>query len=245
MKLHIIGSSSSGNAYALESENETLLLEAGVGFQKVKKALDFNLNKIVGCLVTHEHGDHAKYAKEVVAAGIDIHTSNGTIKAMKLDSHRLHITAHGKKYQVGEFKIMAFDVKHDASEPLGFLINHPEMGNCLFITDSYYVEYVFPGLNNILIEANYDENILIERVNSGRVHPIVANRVRSSHMELGTLKTMLQANDLHQVNNIVLIHLSDGNSDAVRFQKEISELTGKNITVADRDMTIQFNKQPF
>jgi hypothetical protein len=46
------------------------------------------------------------------------------------------------------------------------------------------------------------------------------------------------------VNNIVIIHLSNTNSDADRFKKEISDLTGKTITIADAGMTIQFDKFP-
>ena len=245
MKLHIIGSSSAGNAYAFESEKETLLLECGVRFLSVKKALNFDLTKVVGALISHEHGDHAKYTKDVASAGINIYASSGTLKAIKIDSHRMNPIQHGKVYQIGSFRVMPFDVKHDCAEPLGFIVNHPEMGNCLFITDSYYVEYKFPGLSNILVECNYSEDILYEREQAGEVHPSAAKRVRSSHMELSTLKTMLLANDLTKVNQIVLLHLSRENSHAERFQKEISELTGKETTIASKDLTIQFNKTPY
>ena len=40
MKLKILGSSSEGNCYILENDKEALILEAGVSFGKVKKALD-------------------------------------------------------------------------------------------------------------------------------------------------------------------------------------------------------------
>lgn len=55
MKLHVLGSSSSGNCYLFQSEKtgEVLAVEAGVKFNKVKKVLDFNLNSIVGCIVSH------------------------------------------------------------------------------------------------------------------------------------------------------------------------------------------------
>ena len=42
MKLRILGSSSSGNCYLLEDESECLVIEAGLPFKEVKKALDFN-----------------------------------------------------------------------------------------------------------------------------------------------------------------------------------------------------------
>jgi len=245
MKLHVIGSSSAGNAYAFEAENQTLLLEAGVRFTEVKKALGFDLSKIVGCCITHEHGDHAKYASQVMAAGIDVFTSVGTIKATGLESHHWCPVLHGKRYQVGDFKVTPFTVKHDCAEPFGFYISHPEMGNCLFMTDCYYVANTFPNLNQLLVEANYADDIITERLNAGKIHPSIATRVRSSHMEIETLKSMLQANDLKAVNNIVLIHLSDGNSDAARFQREIHDLTGKTVMIADKGMTLPFNKHPF
>lgn len=56
---------------------------------------------------------------------------------------------------------------------------------------------------------------------------------------------MLSANDLTAVNNIVLIHLSDGNSNEKQFKKEVYELTGKNVYVASNGMNLKFNKTPF
>lgn len=57
MKLSVLASSSSGNCYCLENDNECLILEAGVKFLDVKKHLDFNVNKIKGVLISHEHLD--------------------------------------------------------------------------------------------------------------------------------------------------------------------------------------------
>ena len=56
MFLRCIGSSSKGNGYALIAENETLLLEAGVPFTAVNKAIDFEPSNVIGCLISHEHG---------------------------------------------------------------------------------------------------------------------------------------------------------------------------------------------
>ena len=65
MELKILGSSSSGNCYILENEKEALIIEAGIRFIEVKKALNFNMRKVVGCLISHQHNDHAKYAKNI------------------------------------------------------------------------------------------------------------------------------------------------------------------------------------
>lgn len=56
MKLKVIGSGSSGNAYILESENgEKLILEAGVKIMRYKEALNFDIKGIRACVVTHAH----------------------------------------------------------------------------------------------------------------------------------------------------------------------------------------------
>ena len=72
MELRVLGSSSSGNCYILDNGNEALIIEAGIRFIDVKKALDFNIRKVVGCLITHQHNDHAKYAKAMVDCGFHV-----------------------------------------------------------------------------------------------------------------------------------------------------------------------------
>lgn len=56
MRLTVINSGSDGNTYLLESNNEILILDCGMSMKEVKKALNFDLSKIVGCFITHAHG---------------------------------------------------------------------------------------------------------------------------------------------------------------------------------------------
>lgn len=246
MNLKIINSNSAGNCYILENETEALIIECGVTFSQIKQALNFQLKKVVGCLLTHEHGDHSKAINDVLAFGINVYATDGTFKALGVDkSHRAILTFAGDHFKVGGFRVKPFDVSHDVAEPVGFLIWHEETGTVLFLTDSYYCKYPFHGLNNILIEANYCKTILDRRMRAGENPKFLQDRVIKSHMSLATCKAMLGANDLTAVNNIVLIHLSDGNSDAERFKREVEEQTGKVVTIADPGITIPFNKKPF
>ena len=247
MDLKILGSSSKGNCYLLENEEEALIIECGMNIADIKKALGFSFSKVKGGLVSHEHNDHSKSIKELMLMGVDIYTSRGTIRALGLDvtHHRLRTVKAGDIVKIGNFKILPFKIQHDCVEPLGFIINHPETGNILFITDSYYVENTFKNLNNILIEANFSQEIIEEKVRQGASPDFLRNRVFKSHMSLETCKKTLQANDLSKVNNIVLIHLSDSHSNATQFKEEIEQLTGKRVHVADGGIIIPFNKQPF
>ena len=247
MKLKILGSGSSGNCYILENERSALIIECGVNIKLIKQGLDFNLSKVAGVLISHEHQDHCKAIKDVMAAGLNVYTGKGTIEAMNItnNTHRIFRVNSMNTYNIGDFKVMPFDVKHDAKEPFGFLINHPECGNVLFITDTYYVPHTFKNINNILIEANYCNEIVERKLKDDSIHGFVRDRVIQSHMSIQTCKELLKANDLTAVNNIVLIHLSDGNSNAQSFKQQVEELTGKTVHIAGKNMVIDLSKTPF
>jgi len=246
MRLHILGSNSSGNSYILQGKTASLIIECGLSLSKVKEALDFDLSSINGALVSHCHGDHAKFAPEYLKAGIDVCSSLGTLNTFKSDStHHMRVMSKNKKYNIGEFIVMPFDITHDAPEPFGFLIKHDECGLVLFVTDTMYLKYKFPGLNNIIIECNYCQDILDSRLQDGDTIDMVRNRVISSHMSFETCKDVLRANDLTAVNNIVLIHLSDSHSNSALFKNEVESLTGKNVHIGESGKVIDFNISPF
>jgi phosphoribosyl 1,2-cyclic phosphodiesterase len=251
MKLKTISTGSQGNCYILENNNEALIIEAGVKFIEVKKALDFNVRKIVGAIISHNHGDHSKYTNDYLKSGIDVHATFGTFKALNINNitnHRVN-TFHKDNNdnwinrKIGNFIIKPFDINHDAAEPVGFLIHHPDCGITLFLTDTAYSDYTFKGLNNIIVECNYSEEIIERKLTDKK--EFLKNRIIGSHMSLETLIEFLDMNDLSKVNNIVLIHLSDSNSHAVNFQKTITEKTLKNVIIAENNQEIDFNKTPF
>lgn len=57
MVLKVLKSGSSGNGYILESEEEALILDIGVKFIEYERALNFDIRKIKGGLLTHSHLD--------------------------------------------------------------------------------------------------------------------------------------------------------------------------------------------
>lgn len=245
MKLHVLGSSSKGNGYILEGKSQTLLLECGLPLKDVKEALNFELSKVVGVLCSHVHGDHAKYALSYAHAGIGLYASNDTYKVLTgVKPPEKYIIEAGKQYTIGEFKVIPFSVKHDVP-CLGFLINHLESGNILFVTDTHYIPNTFKRLNQILIEANYEERILNENYIDGKIDNSRYQRVLRSHMSLETCVEALKKNDLKGIQNIVLIHLSPQNSNASLFKSKVVEATGKNVHIALKGLMIDFNKEPY
>lgn len=249
MKLKVFGSGSKGNCYLLYNETEALMLEAGVDFRKVTRYLGGKIRKINGCLVTHEHGDHAKYVKDVLNCGIPVYMTPGTYEYVMEHHRKVHTWAmRPKRFEVGQifgiggFTIIPFNTVHDAAEPCGFYINHPEMGNLLFATDTSYIPNTFADISNVMIECNYDEALLAARED---IPDSLKDRIRQSHQSLTTCIEALKANDLSKVNNIVLIHISEGDGDPVRFGREVSNNLGIGAYIANQDLDIEFNKTPF
>lgn len=244
MKLKVIGTGSKGNGYVLKADNgDVLLIECGMPFRSVQNYLDFKLEGVQGCLVSHSHGDHAKYVDQFTEKGIKIYMSASTISELGVAGHNIKELTPLKTITVGRFKIMGFPVKHDV-ECLGFLIYHSECGYTLFLTDTFYCPYQFPGLNNIIIEANYAQDIMDEKLKHGG-NLFVRNRVLKSHFSLENCKDFLMHNNLSAVNNIVLIHLSDTNSDEKRFRDEVHDQTHKNVVATFNGLEMELNKDPF
>lgn len=243
MTLRIVGSGSSGNCYILENDSEALIIELGVRFDDVKKALKYNLSKVVGCLISHEHGDHARYISAATTLGLNVYATHGTIDATGIKNHRLIAIEEMVSIAIGNFKVLPFSVKHDAAQPVGFIIQHEETGNVLFITDTWYVPHRFENIHNVLIEANYCTSIINEKLKTNK--KFLRDRVIQSHMSIDTCIGLLKANDISKVNNIILIHLSDSNSNEAQFKEKVSNATGKNVSIANKGMNIQLNKDPF
>jgi len=247
MKLKIIGSSSKGNSYILETPTGSLILDCGVRFREIQKALGFNLSDVYGCLVTHEHGDHAKAVKDVLKAAINVYASMPTLKALGITERHLAVSIKSnQQFTMGDFIVLPFPTEHDAADPLGFLIQYKPTGEkLLFATDTFFIRHRFNGLNYIVIECNYCREVLEENVKEGHVSEGLKSRIIESHFSLENVKGFLKANDLSQVKKIVLIHLSDGNSNATRMVSEIKELTKKDTVIAEPGKVIELVMCPF
>jgi len=241
MNLKILGSCSSGNSYVFDNGDEALLLEAGIKFADVKKALNWNINKVAGCLITHQHTDHSKYLNKMVDAGLYTLALPEVWEAKKIYGSRCISIQLGKGYKFGNFKVMPFPACHDVP-CVGYIIEHPDMGKLMFLTDSFMCEYTFPGINHMLIECNYSDDKLIARINAGETFKYQRDRLQTSHMELNICKSTLLANDLSKVEEIVLIHLSKDNGDAPVFVKEIEKTTGKVVYAAHPGLQIELKK---
>lgn len=226
MDIKVVGSGSTGNTYLLKNKTETLVIDCGVRFFEIKKALGFDISTIKGAVVTHQHGDHAKYAHEYENAGIAVW------KPYTMENLRQAAT-------FGGFKVQSFEAIHDVP-CVGYLIEHEDIGKMLYVTDSEYVKYTFRGLNVMLIEANYD-NRYIDMDDPKTRH------VLTGHMSLQTCMECIKANSNPDLNHVILCHLSADNAYAEGFQNSVKEIVpaGCTVSVAKRGLTVGLGEIPF
>ena len=228
MDIKVIASGSSGNAYLIGDGWTRLLLDAGIPFKRIQIGCGFKTSSIDGCLVTHRHGDHAAAIPKLIERGITVY-SNADVAEFYEGVQELPAL---REYTIGTFRVLPFDAVHDVP-CYGYQVTSTATGEKLvYITDSAYVRYTFSGLTHIMIEANYDEDIMLGNVRDEKIPFSLAERVAGTHMSIDTLIDLLRANDMTRVRQIYLLHLSDNNSDAERFKKLVQQKTGAEVYIA-------------
>lgn len=225
MKLKVLGSSSSGNCYILENDTEALIIEAGLPFKEVKKALDFNIRKIAGVVVSHCHLDHAKYVAEYEKAGIPVFKPYDETIACPL------------KIKYGRFFIQAFRLVHDVP-CYGYYISEPSLSTLVYASDTEYIKYRFQGLNHIMVEANHSAELLNNAEAKYR-HQI------TGHMSIDTACNFIKANKTSGLRNIILCHLSEENSDEKSFLAKAREIVDCPVCIAKKGLSVSLDLCPF
>jgi phosphoribosyl 1,2-cyclic phosphodiesterase len=205
MKIKPIASSSKGNCYIVESNGKQLIIDCGIPLKRIREALDHDLSNVVGCLVSHEHGDHAKYLPQ-----LERETS---IPIYAVFADQEHFFTPGL-----EFCIWPLKLSHDV-ECFGFLIRHKEK-NLFYATDTGEVNYTINGLTHLMIEANHSFEILTE----SEQNPALVKRICETHLGIEQVVEFVKRHpDLEEIH---LLHLSSRHSNAGEFKRMVQDVSG-------------------
>lgn len=237
INIKIIGSGSSGNCYLANFNGTQILLECGLPFKTIQKALNFKLSSIEGCLVTHEHIDHSKAVKDLIKNSINVYATKGTFDALNVKSHRAILFSKDKEdtycYMFfNRFCILPFQAIHDAQEPVSFYIKdiHTKE-SLLFVTDTAYMPYKIPNVNVLMVECNYVKNVIDSNVKNDSLNINLRNRIVKNHMSLETLLKALKQVNLSNLKKIYVLHLSDTNSQEKVILEAIQRATGAIVEI--------------
>jgi hypothetical protein len=112
----------------------------------------------------------------------------------------------------------------------------------VFATDTNSVPYKFKGVQHWLVEANYSEEILIDNA----CNDVYSRSASENHLEINDTIEVLKRNYSSELQNVVLIHLSSGNSNEKEFKERVQQELGfDRVWVADKELKIQLNKSEF
>ncbi|MGL5731872.1 MAG: MBL fold metallo-hydrolase [Bacteroidales bacterium] len=238
-KLKVIGSGSQGNSYALYCGSEILLIELGLSEKDIKKAIDFEINRVVGCIASHTHGDHLapNTVKSLLKYGLNILSTPEASNRF----NGVKDISKGRKYKLGSFFIQPIPVEHNV-ECYAFIIEHESIGKCLFATDLNCFPSRIKGLNHIFIEANYSEDIIVNNACRNSFSSSASN----NHLDIEQTIEILKQNYSSDLQTVVLLHLSDSNSNASEFLNSTREQLGfQNVYIAEKGLIIELNKEEF
>lgn len=165
-------SGSSGNSLFVETPHTKILIDAGESAKKIESALnsiEVDVQELDAILVTHEHSDHIKGLGTLSKKfQVPIYANSKTWQAMpeveaKVQEENQNIFHVNENFNIGDLKILPFSIPHDAADPCGFNIcyNNEKISIATDIghMDSKIIKNL-EGSSFILLEANYDPNVL-------------------------------------------------------------------------------------
>lgn len=241
VNIKVLGSSSKGNCYILEDGEEKLIIELGVNWKEVVKGLNYDICGVVGALVSHRHGDHAKYIQKAIDAGITVY-GNSDLKEM---NHCVSIIPRFLDTKVGNFTVSPFEAVHDVP-CFGYIIKTPNNGTVVFSTDTCCAPPIKVKHEHYLIEANYSDEIMEKQAMNMTVSIDSKMRLDESHLSLEKAVAYLKEVQSDNLKTVVLLHLSERNSDTDEFVKKVrDELKFPNVMVAKSNTVIKLDMEGY
>ena len=217
VKLGILGSGSSGNSMVLVHEDgEALLVDAGFSRRETLSRLarlGIDPERLSGMLLTHEHSDHSRGCRVLCdALNLSMYTTCGTAEHLlrhgMLPSKVLTFEP-GDRFLLGGFEVKSFPVRHDAEEPVGFVLGS---GNVRVgvATDLGEVNAVarknLRDCDALVLESNYDFEMLRESDRRLYLKRRIAGR--SGHLDNRMAAAALEELVTERTHLVLLAHIS-------------------------------------
>jgi phosphoribosyl 1,2-cyclic phosphodiesterase len=214
-RLFIFGSGSKGNAFAVDSPEGTLLIDAGFGLKAFRKRADragLDCGRIRGVVVTHEHGDHSGGALALAREfGVPVVCSAGTWTALGSPVDVAFIQVRpARPAPFGGFVLHTMVTTHDAREPLAIAVETSLGQRIAFAMDlgrsTHGLRWLLGGAHAVILESNYDDVML----RTGRYPPSVQQRIAGSGGHLSNrIAAEVLSGAMHRgLEVVVLAHLS-------------------------------------
>ena len=244
LRFQSFGSGSSGNCYFIGNASSGLLIDAGLGVRSIRKCLKnlgLDFENIWGVFVTHDHADHIKAVGSIGEKHrVPIYTTHKVHEGIqrsycvteKLYTSKKYIEKH-ESIQVGDFKVTAFPVSHDATDNVGYTVEYKDKRFTVATDLGYISEEVAAHLalaDFMVLEANYD----VQMLEQGPYPIYLKNRIaaETGHLSNDQAGQYLADNYNSRLQHIFLCHLSrENNLPNVAYTTIQNYLENKQIIV--------------
>jgi len=236
-RIYPLFSSSKGNSTYIGNEKQGILIDCGVSFKRLSAALEVNnipLSAIRAVFITHEHSDHiAGLAMLSKKTSLPIYGQKRTLQRLcdtgKIAPASPVIDISGISISCADMEISCFNTPHDAIQSCGYKIHTGDDKFCAVCTDLGHVtpevDQALEGCRLVLLEANYDENML----RTGPYPLYLKERILSQNGHLSNDDCAVQAASLisRGTTHLLLGHLSqDNNRPAIADRTVEAGLSG-------------------
>lgn len=255
------GSGSSGNCAYIGNDRSGFLIDAGVDTAHVAGELrrhGISMDKVRGILLTHDHGDHTRYAYNILrnnrhmALYVTPRAFNGMLRRHSV-SRRIkdyhHPIYKEIAFHIDDFTITPFEVMHDGTDNAGFLISVGDDA-CRFVvvTDlgvvSERAQHYMSQATAIMLESNYDAGML----RNGHYPEYLKARIaaENGHLDNADAARWLRENYTPQLSHVFLCHLShDNNTPEIALESaRRALLDGGATSVGDGSMSLESRQAP-
>lgn len=235
--LHVIRSGSAANGYLLDADGEQLIIEAGCKIKEYLASLKYDLSCVTAVLVSHAHSDHARSIEKLQDYGLSVYASKSVCDIYP----KCKAVEPMKKYQIGGFQIMGLPVPHGDCPNLAHWIKMPDGQTLLFATDLEELPWTIKGINHLMIEVNNcEETVLNNLCNGADIHSRPDN-----HLSLGKALEATRRLYNPNLNKVIALHLSNGNSDENLIKRRFKEELGIDVLIAESGLTVDLNEDDF
>lgn len=172
MKIGItaLGSGSRGNAFVIQCGNEGLLVDAGFSRRDLLNRMaeaGCDPRQLKALLITHEHEDHVRgmrlFCQDYQLPACMTGRTADYLRRKKTLAERIIEFAAGTAFEVAGFKVLPFQVQHDAVDPVGFVFTRGDFKIGL-ATDLGSLDLLaktrLAGSDVLILESNYDQDML-------------------------------------------------------------------------------------
>lgn len=219
MQVHVLASSSSGNAVVVEIAHHRFLIDAGIPCTTLEQNLlrcGLRPSDLAAIFITHEHQDHVKGLDVLVRRHhLPVFTRPATWEKLPF-SEKLPpgCVCEIKDSLILEgLSIETFPLSHDAADPVGYVF-HGEGKTFVLATDfgtiTSAVENAVREADCLVLESNHDPEML----RTGRYPYFLKKRIFSEkgHLSNPDAGRLLAGNCMDKPRQVFLAHLSQENN---------------------------------